>query len=131
MGFQFNHVGGGTKTRRPINLEMRYDPKCREPKCELANEAEDNQFEEVSLEELQAHIASQNEALQDRETFSEKDIIVRMHFEFSPNLTIIDTPGMYCTSTVGDSVWYLPPASFTSVSIRLSVRGRNVCSLCI
>jgi hypothetical protein len=25
MGFQFNHVGGGTKTRRPITLHMTYN----------------------------------------------------------------------------------------------------------
>jgi hypothetical protein len=24
MGFQFNHVGGGTKTRRPIAINMKY-----------------------------------------------------------------------------------------------------------
>ncbi|KAG2246777.1 hypothetical protein Bca52824_086405 [Brassica carinata] len=29
MGFQFNHVGGGTKTRRPITLHMKYDPQCQ------------------------------------------------------------------------------------------------------
>ena len=36
MGFQFNHVGGGTKTRKPIALQMQYDPTCEEPTCYLA-----------------------------------------------------------------------------------------------
>jgi hypothetical protein len=35
MGFQFNHVGGGTKTRRPITLHMKYDPLCELPRCRL------------------------------------------------------------------------------------------------
>jgi hypothetical protein len=26
MGFQFNQVGGGTKTRRPMALRMQYNP---------------------------------------------------------------------------------------------------------
>ena len=28
MGFQFNQVGGGTKTRRPVALRMQYNPSC-------------------------------------------------------------------------------------------------------
>ena len=33
MGFQFNHVGGGTKTRRPIAINMKYNATCVEPRC--------------------------------------------------------------------------------------------------
>ena len=33
MGFQFNQVGGGTKTRRPIALHMQYNASCDEPRC--------------------------------------------------------------------------------------------------
>lgn len=36
MGFQFNHVGGGTKTRRPIAINMKYNAMCHEPRCYLA-----------------------------------------------------------------------------------------------
>ena len=35
MGFQFNHVGGGTKTRRPIALQMQYHPDRETPSCYL------------------------------------------------------------------------------------------------
>ena len=35
MGFQFNHVGGGTKTRRPVALHLRFNPRCDEPQCRL------------------------------------------------------------------------------------------------
>ena len=35
MGFQFNHVGGGTKTRRPIAINMKYNATCVEPRCFL------------------------------------------------------------------------------------------------
>jgi hypothetical protein len=52
MGFQFNHVGGGTKTRRPITLHMKYNSGCVQPTCYLM--LEDVGEQEVSLEELQA-----------------------------------------------------------------------------
>ena len=51
MGFQFNHVGGGTKTRRPITLHMKYNSSCVQPNCFLITE--DYGEQEVSLEELQ------------------------------------------------------------------------------
>ena len=51
MGFQFNHVGGGTKTRRPITLHMVYNSACIEPSCYLMTE--DQGEIEVTLEELQ------------------------------------------------------------------------------
>ncbi len=51
MGFQFNHVGGGTKTRRPITLHMQYNAGCVQPHCFLVTE--DFGDQEVTLEELQ------------------------------------------------------------------------------
>lgn len=51
MGFQFNHVGGGTKTRRPITLHMKYNAACVQPNCFLITE--DYGEQEVTLEELQ------------------------------------------------------------------------------
>ena len=51
MGFQFNHVGGGTKTRRPITLHMKYNSACVQPHCYLVSEEIGEQ--DVSLEELQ------------------------------------------------------------------------------
>lgn len=51
MGFQFNHVGGGTKTRRPITLHMKYNTACVQPHCYLVTE--DFGEQGVSLEELQ------------------------------------------------------------------------------
>lgn len=41
MGFQFNHVGGGTKTRRPVALHLRFNPRCDEPQCSLLSAAGD------------------------------------------------------------------------------------------
>lgn len=54
MGFQFNHVGGGTKTRRPITLHMQYNAGCVQPQCFLVTE--DFGDQEVTLEELQASL---------------------------------------------------------------------------
>lgn len=53
MGFQFNHVGGGTKTRRPVTLHMKYNQSCTEPRCYLITEDRPPREEENSLEELQ------------------------------------------------------------------------------
>lgn len=54
MGFQFNSVGGGTKTRRPIALHMTYNPACQEPACFLVGE--DMQERAMSLEQLQVRV---------------------------------------------------------------------------
>ena len=53
MGFQFNHVGGGTKTRRPITLQMSYNAACTEPRCFLASDSELLSEEPKTLQELQ------------------------------------------------------------------------------
>lgn len=58
MGFQFNHVGGGTKTRRPITLHMKYNSACVQPVCYLLTEEFGEQ--EVSLEEVQVCNIRQN-----------------------------------------------------------------------
>lgn len=56
MGFQFNHVGGGTKTRRPITLHMKYNSACVLPTCYLLSE--DKGEQELSLEELRVGAAA-------------------------------------------------------------------------
>lgn len=50
---RFNHVGGGTKTRRPITLHMKYNPDCVEPRCYLITDDRRMKEEARSLEELQ------------------------------------------------------------------------------
>jgi len=101
MGFQFNHVGGGTKTRRPITLHMKYNPACVEPACFLLSE-QDQGFsvqvgaggQEVTLEELQVIIEQENRRLARENAFSDQEIVVRIEYKFCPNLTIIDTPDL-------------------------------------
>lgn len=51
MGFQFNQVGGGTKTRRPIALRMQYNPNCHTPLCFLT--LENGKEEQKTLTEIQ------------------------------------------------------------------------------
>nr|AEP13980.1 ARC5 protein [Manihot esculenta] len=95
MGFQFNHVGGGTKTRRPITLHMKYDPQCEVPVCHLMSDDDPAFVQEKPLHEIQAFIESENMRLE-RELcqFSAKEIIIRVDYKYCPNLTIIDTPGL-------------------------------------
>lgn len=53
MGFQFNHVGGGTKTRRPITLHMKFNPDCHTPLCHLLSESDPSIPQDKSLQEIQ------------------------------------------------------------------------------
>ncbi|KAJ6995087.1 dynamin-like protein ARC5 [Populus alba x Populus x berolinensis] len=95
MGFQFNHVGGGTKTRRPITLHMKYDPECEVPTCHLVSDDDPSFAQEKSLHEIQAYIESENMRLEKESfQFSAKEIIIRVEYKHCPNLTIIDTPGL-------------------------------------
>ncbi|WOL02352.1 hypothetical protein Cni_G11071 [Canna indica] len=95
MGFQFNHVGGGTKTRRPITLHMKYNPACVVPVCRLVPGADPSVANRMSLPEIQAYIEAENMRLEsDPCQFSEKEIIIRVEYKNCPNLTIIDTPGL-------------------------------------
>eukprot|EP00955_Chlamydomonas_euryale_P087732 364320-Chlamydomonas_euryale.AAC.13 len=91
MGFQFNSVGGGTKTRCPITLHMKYNAACAVPRCFLLSE--DLVERELGLEQLQAFIEAENGRLEAQHSFSAKEIITRIEYRFCPNLTIIDTPG--------------------------------------
>lgn len=92
MGFQFNHVGGGTKTRRPITLHMKYNSACVQPNCYLLTE--DCGEAEFSLEELQEYIETENARLEREHQFWQREIVVKIEYKFCPNLTIIDTPGL-------------------------------------
>ena len=91
MGFQFNHVGGGTKTRRPIAMQMQYHGGCEEPRCYLQTPAGEQQ---LSLADLQAHIEHENQRLEASRSFDASEIIVRIEYKYCPNLLIIDTPGL-------------------------------------
>ncbi|KAI3870253.1 hypothetical protein MKW92_010704 [Papaver armeniacum] len=106
MGFQFNHVGGGTKTRRPITLHMKYNPDCDLPLCHLVSSDNTNNVaiveptiatasEQKSLQQIQAYIEAENKRLEHEPCqFSAKEIIITVEYKYCPNLTIIDTPGL-------------------------------------
>jgi hypothetical protein len=42
---------------------------------------------------LQDYIRQENQRLEDAQQFWSKEIVVRIEYKYSPNLTIIDTPG--------------------------------------
>lgn len=60
MGFQFNHVGGGTKTRRPITLHMKFNPECDSPLCHLISDSDSDSNSsfpiEKSLKQVQVNL---------------------------------------------------------------------------
>ncbi|CAM9399954.1 unnamed protein product, partial [Pylaiella littoralis] len=94
MGFQFNQVGGGTKTRRPIALRMQYNPDCDQPRCYLS--LENGKEEPRSLQEIQSYIESENRRLERDpvRSFDSREINIRMEYRFCPNMILIDTPGL-------------------------------------
>lgn len=94
MGFQFNQVGGGTKTRRPVALRMQYNPSCTQPLCFLT--LENGREEQRSLSDIQAYIESENKRLErdPSRCFDPREINIRMEYKYCPNMIVIDTPGM-------------------------------------
>ena len=77
MGFQFNHVGGGTKTRRPITLHMKYDPQCQFPLCHLGSDDDPSVSLPKSLSQIQAYIEAENMRLEQEpcSPFSAKEMV--------------------------------------------------------
>ena len=49
---------------------------------------------------LQEHIHQENARLEEEGTFWAKEIVVRIEYKYSPNLTLIDTPGALACSVV-------------------------------
>mmetsp|Transcript_6346 Transcript_6346/g.14320 ORF Transcript_6346/g.14320 Transcript_6346/m.14320 type:complete len:993 (-) Transcript_6346:407-3385(-) len=94
MGFQFNQVGGGTKTRRPIALRMQYNPRCAHPRCFL--QGDDGIERPKSLNEIQEYIEAENHRLEKDpvRSFDGREINVRMEYKYCPNMILIDTPGL-------------------------------------
>lgn len=94
MGFQFNQVGGGTKTRRPVALRMQYNPRCRQPRWFLIGE--DGIERPMRLSEIQEYIEKENQRLErdPLRSFDSREIHVRMEYKHCPNMILIDTPGL-------------------------------------
>jgi GTPase SAR1 family protein len=100
MGFQFNQVGGGTKTRRPVALRMQYNPKCHQPKCYLVGD--DGVERPMTLSDIQDYIDRENRRLERDpvRSFDPKEIHVRMEYKYCPNMILIDTPGLIAAPRV-------------------------------
>jgi GTPase SAR1 family protein len=94
MGFQFNQVGGGTKTRRPVALRMQYNKKCVIPKWYLLGE--DGVERPMSLADIQDYIDRENRRLERDpvRSFESREISIRMEYKHCPNMILIDTPGL-------------------------------------
>lgn len=102
MGFQFNEVGGGTRTRRPIALRMHYNPDCDEPRCYVRDErfegglATGDGERSATLSEVRAFVESENRRLERdaHRSFENREIVVRVEYRHCPNLVLVDTPGL-------------------------------------
>jgi len=105
MGFQFNEVGGGTRTRRPIALQMHYNAACDEPACYIMDERFTGgepveggaQFERrATLAEARRFIEEENRRLErdQHRSFEAREIVMRVEYRHCPNLVLVDTPGL-------------------------------------
>ncbi|XP_060175860.1 dynamin-like protein ARC5 isoform X2 [Lycium barbarum] len=132
MGFQFNHVGGGTKTRRPITLHMKYNPEFDTPLCHLLNDSDPSVSQEKSLQEIQAYIEAENMRLE-KETcqFSAKEIIIKIEYKYCPNLTIIDTPGLVAPAPSRKNRALQAQARAVESLVRAKMQHREFIILCL
>nr|GME13740.1 dynamin-like protein ARC5 isoform X1 [Ipomoea batatas] len=132
MGFQFNHVGGGTKTRRPITLHMKYNPDCDSPLCHLLSDSDPSVSHERSLHEIQAFIEAENMRLEKEPCqFSAKEIIIRIEYKYCPNLTIIDTPGLVAPAPSRKNRAFQAQARAVESLVRAKMQHREFIILCL
>ncbi|XP_051138080.1 dynamin-like protein ARC5 [Andrographis paniculata] len=132
MGFQFNHVGGGTKTRRPITLHMKFNPDCQTPLCYLLSDSDPSLLHEKSLQEIQVYIEAENLRLE-REScqFSSKEIIIRIEYKYCPNLTIIDTPGLVAPAPARKNRTLQNQARAVESLVRAKMQHKEFIILCL
>ncbi|CAK9140463.1 unnamed protein product [Ilex paraguariensis] len=132
MGFQFNHVGGGTKTRRPITLHMKYNPNCDSPLCFLVSDSDPSLAQEKSLQEIQAYIEAENMRLEQQPCqFAAKEIIMRVEYKYCPNLTIIDTPGLIAPAPGQKNRAFQAQARAVESLVRAKMQHKEFIILCL
>ncbi|XP_042008602.1 dynamin-like protein ARC5 [Salvia splendens] len=132
MGFQFNHVGGGTKTRRPITLHMKFNPDCHAPLCRLLSDSDPSVPQDKSLHEIQAYIEAENMRLEKESyQFSSKEIIIRIEYKNCPNLTIIDTPGLIAPAPARKNRALQSQARAVESLVRAKMQHKEFIILCL
>ncbi|XP_047937958.1 dynamin-like protein ARC5 [Salvia hispanica] len=132
MGFQFNHVGGGTKTRRPITLHMKFNPDCHAPLCRLLSDSDPSVPQDKSLPEIQAYIEAENMRLEKESyQFSSKEIIIRIEYKNCPNLTIIDTPGLIAPAPARKNRALQSQARAVESLVRAKMQHKEFIILCL
>nr|XP_011465589.1 PREDICTED: dynamin-like protein ARC5 isoform X1 [Fragaria vesca subsp. vesca] len=132
MGFQFNHVGGGTKTRRPITLHMKFDPDAHSPLCRLVSDSDPAQAHLMSLHDIQAYIEAENIRLEKEPSlFSAKEIIIRVDYKYCPNLTIIDTPGLIAPAPGPKNRALQVQARAVEALVRAKMQHKELIILCL
>jgi GTPase SAR1 family protein len=121
MGFQFNQVGGGTKTRRPVALRLQYNPLCNEPRWFLV--CDDGVERPMTLVDIQDYIERENKRLErdPMRSFDPREINIRMEYKRCPNMILIDTPGLISAPRVPKNK--LQTASSSAVSQQRAIQA--------
>jgi GTPase SAR1 family protein len=122
MGFQFNQVGGGTKTRRPVALRMQYNPAHSEPVWFLVGD--DGIERPMNLEQVQEYIDRENRRLErdPSRSFDTREINIRMEYKHCPNMILIDTPGLIAAPRIPKGRTGATPALAQQRALQASAR---------
>eukprot|EP00252_Welwitschia_mirabilis_P024347 TRINITY_DN718_c0_g1_i3.p1 TRINITY_DN718_c0_g1~~TRINITY_DN718_c0_g1_i3.p1 ORF type:complete len:818 (-),score=163.91 TRINITY_DN718_c0_g1_i3:244-2697(-) len=131
MGFQFNHVGCGTKTRRPITLHLKYNADADHPICRLLSDDNPAIEEEKTLEGIQAYIEAENMRLEQEGQFWAKEIVVNISYRHCPNLTIIDTPGLIAAAPGRKNRPLQSQARAVEALVRTKMQMKELIILCL
>eukprot|EP00958_Prasinococcus_capsulatus_P011091 scaffold1085_cov407-Prasinococcus_capsulatus_cf.AAC.97 len=105
LGFRFNVRDVEMGTRRPLVLQMKTCEEAEEPRCALQEEDSDEYGEPILPAASVAEVIRQRTEdllAKTGQAVSSKPIVMRAEYKYSPNLTIVDTPGLIIKSRNGE-----------------------------
>ncbi|KAL0037146.1 hypothetical protein WJX79_002609 [Trebouxia sp. C0005] len=106
LGFRFNIREVEMGTRRPLICQMVHDPTAQQPRCRIQDEDSDEYGPPIMPETAVAEeikLRTEKHLQQNGGTVSAKPIVMRAEYAYSPNLTIVDTPGFILKARKGEA----------------------------
>ncbi|KAL0049185.1 hypothetical protein WJX82_008406 [Trebouxia sp. C0006] len=106
LGFRFNIREVEMGTRRPLICQMVHDPTAQQPRCRIQDEDSEEYGPPIMPETAVAEeikLRTEKHLQQIGGTVSAKPIVMRAEYAYSPNLTIVDTPGFILKARKGEA----------------------------
>lgn len=106
LGFRFNIREVEMGTRRPLICQMVHDPTAQQPRCRIQDEDSEEYGPPIMPETAVAEEIKQRTEQHLKQiggTVSAKPIVMRAEYAYSPNLTIVDTPGFILKARKGEA----------------------------